>query len=129
MSLPIPNALAAIVVSFVLIAAPASPASPIFPMTVGECVETSIETLTSRLDGMPDSGDAIVYANGLYGVSYDRVEGLKGARAGDPVRLCLTFVPDDCPPGDSRGRRYKATDLRTHREWELPDAQHLCGGA
>src|ERR1700743_838527 len=45
-------------------------------------------------DGVDDSGDAVTYANGGYQVSYSTIKGLKGSRAGDPVKLCLTEIPD-----------------------------------
>jgi hypothetical protein len=99
------------------------------PTKVGQCVKTTIEDLGSRLEGVPDSGDAVVYANGIYGVSYDSVPGLKHSRIGDPIELCLTALPQDCPPGDERGKLYGATNLRSHAVWELPDAEHMCGGA
>ena len=38
-------------------------------------------------------------------------------------------VPENCPPGDDRGKIYKATNLRTNESWEAPDSQHSCGGA
>ena len=99
------------------------------PTRVGQCVQTTIAQLTSRLEGVPDSGDAIVYGNDIYGVDYGTVEGMKGARVGDRIKLCLTALPKDCPPGDERGKVYRATDARTHKSWELPDAEHMCGGA
>jgi hypothetical protein len=109
------------------------PIAPAFaaakPTVVGQCVRTTIKDKESRLEGMPDSGDAVVYGDGIYGVSYDAVPDLRSARAGDRVSLCLTSIPRGCPPGDDRGKTYKATDLRTGRSWELPDAEHMCGGA
>lgn len=99
------------------------------PTEVGQCVKTTIEEIASRLEGMPDSGDAVIYANGVYGVSYEVVTGLRMSRAGDPVELCLTALPQDCPPGDDRGKLYSATNLKNNESWELPDAQHMCGGA
>jgi hypothetical protein len=116
-----------------LIVTAASPALPAIaaplPTQVGQCVTTTIKDKESRLEGMADSGDAVSYANGGYGVSYDSVPGLRTARAGDTVRLCLSSIPQDCPAGDDRGKTYKATDMRTHKSWELPDAEHSCGGA
>jgi hypothetical protein len=42
-------------------------------------------------------------------------------------------VPDQpaagLPPGDDRGKTYSALDLRTKGKWELPDAEHMSGGA
>jgi len=120
-------------VTLALLLPPTAPALPAFaaaqPAAVGQCVRTTIRMKGSRLEGMPDSGDALAYANGIVGISYDRVSGLRTARAGDPVKLCLTSLPQNCPPGDDRGKTYKATDLRTHKSWELPDAEHMCGGA
>lgn len=113
-----------------LMAALATPAhAQDIPSDVGQCVRTSIEEITSRLEGVPDSGDVVVYANGIVGVSYDVVTGLRMSRAGDPVELCLTALPQDCPPGDERGKVYSATNLKNDESWELPDASHMCGGA
>ena len=41
----------------------------------------------------------------------------------------LTKLSDGCPPGDDRGKVYRATDLRTHASWEASDSEHMCGGA
>jgi hypothetical protein len=99
------------------------------PTKVGQCTNTAIKEIGSRLEGLPDSGGLVVYANGGIGVSYEEVPGLRRAKAGDKVKLCLTSLPQDCPPGDNRGITYKATDMRTEESWELPDAEHMCGGA
>jgi len=99
------------------------------PTKVGQCVETSIKQKFSRLEGVPDSGSGIQYANGIYGVSYDIIKPITRARVGDKITLCLTFIPGDCPPGDDRGKTYSAVDHRTSGKWELPDAEHMCGGA
>ena len=99
------------------------------PKKQGACTVTTIKKVTIRLDGISDSGDAVEYANGGYQVSYEKIRGLRASRAGDPVRLCLTLIPDECPPGDDRGKVYKATNLRTHKSWEAPDSEHSCGGA
>ena len=99
------------------------------PKVVGQCTTTKIKTIETRLEGVADSGDAVEYANKGYGVSYDQVPELHTAKAGDSVRLCLTSLPENCPAGDDRGKVYKATDMRTHKSWELPDAEHMCGGA
>ena len=62
-------------------------------------------------------------------VSYDEVPDIARSRPGDPIRLCLVSIPKHCPPGDDRGRFYKATNLRTGKSWTLPDSEHMCGGA
>jgi hypothetical protein len=105
------------------------------PTKVGQCVDTTIKSVGNRLeDGatnkpMPGSGSAISFANGGYQVSYEQVAAVDSSRPGDPVRMCLASIPQGCPPGDDRGREYKTTNLRTHRSWNLPDAEHSCGGA
>ena len=99
------------------------------PTKVGQCATTSIKEIGTRLDGVPDSGDSVTYADGGYQVSYDAIAGLRGARKGDAVKLCLTSLPKDCPKGDDRGKTYKATDLRTLKSWEEADSEHSCGGA
>jgi hypothetical protein len=105
------------------------------PSRVGDCSATTVKKVETRLMNgesgqmSPDSGSAIEFANGGYQVSYEQVEAVDRSRAGDPVRLCLISIPKDCPPGDDRGRMYRATNLRTHGSWTLPDAEHMCGGA
>jgi len=98
------------------------------PTGVGQCVKTAISKITTRL-GAPDSGDMVIYANGIPGVSYEKIPGLKNSKIGDAVNLCLTNIPEDCPPGDERGKIYSAMNIRTGESWELPDSAHSCGGA
>ncbi|MGE5261151.1 MAG: hypothetical protein ACM3MH_09790 [Actinomycetota bacterium] len=98
------------------------------PTEVGACSETTITDIGYRL-GDPDSGSAISYANGGVQVSYDTIPEINHSEIGDPVKLCLVGVPEDCPPGDDRGKVYSATNLRTGESWEAPDSQHSCGGA
>ena len=102
---------------------------------LGACVRTTIKRVSQRLeDGqthrtIPNSGSAVVLANGIYGVSYDQVAAVNGSKAGDPVYACLVKLPRNCPPGDNRGKLYTTTNLRTEESWTLPDAEHMCGGA
>jgi len=99
------------------------------PKKVGQCTETTVKSVEYRLVGAPDSGSAISYVNGGYQVSYEAVPAIRASRRGDPIRLCLIELPTDCPPGDERGKIYRATNLRTGKSWELPDSEHGCGGA
>jgi hypothetical protein len=99
------------------------------PSKVGQCADTTIRQIGTRLEGIADSGDAVSYANGGYQVDYGTIKGLKDSRAGDPVKLCLTSLPENCPPSDDRGKSYKATNLRTHQSWNAFDSEHMCGGA
>ena len=105
------------------------------PTQVGQCAQTTVARVETRLeDGathqpMAGSGSAIEFANGGYQVSYDQVRAVDRSRQGDPVKICLVALPQDCPPGDDRGKMYKTTNLRTHQSWTLPDSEHSCGGA
>ena len=99
------------------------------PKKVGECANTTIKAVGSRLDGAPDSGSAVSFANGGYQVGYDRVPAIQQSKKGDPVSMCLVSVPENCPKGDDRGRTYRTTNQRTHQSWTLADSTHSCGGA
>jgi hypothetical protein len=98
------------------------------PVRVGECANTTIKWVGTRL-GAPGSGSSVVYQNGLSQVDYDTVPAIDQSRKGDPVHICLVFIPINCPKGDNRGRKYRTTNLRTHQTWTLYDSEHLCGGA
>ncbi|HMG46441.1 MAG TPA: hypothetical protein VK614_03165 [Allosphingosinicella sp.] len=105
------------------------------PVRPGTCAYTHVRQVTQRLeDGVthrviPDSGSAVTMANGVYQVSYDQVGAVNRSRRGDPVWTCLVKLPQNCPPGDDRGKLYTTTNLRTEESWTLPDAEHGCGGA
>lgn len=99
------------------------------PNQVGVCVSTTVRSVGTRLDNTPGSGSAVTFTNGGYQVSYDTVAAVENSRAGDQITMCLVSIPKDCPPGDDRGREYKATNLRTGESWILPDSEHGCGGA
>jgi hypothetical protein len=99
------------------------------PTQVGQCAATTVKDVSTRLQDTPGSGSAISFANGGYQVSYDQVPEVEASRPGDPVRICLVALPQDCPPGDVRGIVYKAANQRTGQSWTLPDSEHACGGA
>jgi hypothetical protein len=101
---------------------------------VGQCFRTRVRSVTTRLgeaDGtpVPNSGSAITLADGHRNVSYDRLPGIDRSQPGDLVRLCVTALPTNCPPGDHRGIKYRGRNLRTGLSWVAPDAEHMCGGA
>jgi len=99
------------------------------PRRPGDCTLTSVKRVDHRLEGDPQSGSAIEEADGLIQVSYEDIPPIDASRRGDPVLVCLVSLPQDCPPGDDRGKVYSATNLRTGESWEAPDSQHSCGGA
>ncbi|MGD0024294.1 MAG: hypothetical protein ABSC37_06640 [Xanthobacteraceae bacterium] len=115
-------------VSLVALGALSAAATPL-PRSVGQCSVTTIKQVESRLQGMPNSGSAVSYDNGGYQVSYDIIPAMAASRPGDAVRLCLVSIPRNCPPGDARGRVYRATNLRSGGTWTAADAEHSCGGA
>ncbi|MEZ5960517.1 MAG: hypothetical protein R3C30_08810 [Hyphomonadaceae bacterium] len=93
---------------------------------IGTCAQTSVISVGFRAGA---SGSAIEYANGRVQIDYNFIEGIHNSHRGDVVRLCLTDIPIGCPPGDDRGRTYKATNLRTRESWSAIDSEHSCGGA
>ncbi len=104
------------------------------PVRVGACSVVLVKQVTTRLEEangteIPGSGSAIEYTNGGAQISYDTIDGIEHSRAGDRVQLCLTEIPQHCPPGDNRGRVYHAINLRTREEWSAMDSEHSCGGA
>lgn len=112
----------------------ASPSLAGPPTRLGTCAFTTVKRVETRLKDerhrpIPDSGSAIDLANGVYGVSYERVLAVDRARAGDRVMTCLARLPRHCPRGDRRGRWFTTTDFRTNEAWTLSDAEHQCGGA
>jgi len=98
------------------------------PTEIGGCAETTIKEVTTRL-GTPGSSTVVQYANGLIQISYETIAPATRSKPGDKANVCLVSVPENCPPGDDRGKVYKATNLRTNESWEAPDSQQSCGGA
>jgi hypothetical protein len=101
------------------------------PTKIGACTKSKIKLIGGRLEGDTnfETGTGVIFDNGGVQISYDREEAVVHSRIGDPVRICLVELPKDCPPGDDRGKIYKTTNLRTGEHWEMPDSQHMCGGA
>lgn len=99
------------------------------PRKVGDCVDTQVEFVGTRLTEVADSGTAIEFSNGLSLVSYDQIPAAAESKVGDKVKACLEALPKNCPPGDDRGKIYRIENLRTGRSFSMPDAAHACGGA
>jgi hypothetical protein len=103
------------------------------PTKVGDCVETTIATITGRfqadINADPNDGTVVSFENGGVQVSYEKEQAIINSEFGDSVMMCLVSIPQDCPPGDDRGRIYTTTNMRTQQSWTLPDSQHPCGGA
>jgi len=99
------------------------------PTVVGQCTQTTVQSVGTRLENTPGSGSEITYADGITQVSYDQVPGIDASSPGDAVKLCLASLPQNCPPGDDRGKTYTATNLRSGQTWTEADSEHSCGGA
>lgn len=112
-------------------AAPVAVHADPLPTAVGACGESTIKAIGARFENDPEfeSGTVVQFDNGLIQISYDRVEGAVRSKVGDPVRICLVSIPENCPPGDDRGKIYETTNLRDGQSWQMPDSQHMCGGA
>jgi hypothetical protein len=96
-----------------------TPVPPPELQKVGDCAITTIMRITARIEGTSahDTGSAILYANGVAGVSYEYVPPLHASRIGDHVRLCLVSIFKNYPTGDDAGQEYQATNLRTGNHW------------
>jgi hypothetical protein len=96
--------------------------TPIHPpelQKVGDCAITTITSITARLEGTSahDTGSAIVYSDGVSGVSYEYVPALHASLIGDQVRLCLVSIIKNYPLVGDLGQEYQATNLRTGNHW------------
>lgn len=99
------------------------------PEPAGGCSDTTVSRVEPRLQGAPDSGVFVAYADGRTQSSYEVVPGMAHARPGDPVKLCVISRPAGCPKGDDRGAVLSAVDSRTGERWTAADSSHRCGGA
>jgi hypothetical protein len=101
------------------------------PGRVLTCAGSVITMIGPRLEGGPNfsSGISVFFKNGGSQVSYEKVPAIIDSKRGDHVLVCLVYVPQNCPPGDNRGKIYTTTNLRTLESWTLPDSEHSCGGA
>jgi hypothetical protein len=99
------------------------------------CALSTVAGVEQRLRERPGgpfvagSGSAIRFTNGGYQVAYAEIEAVQNSRTGDPVFICLIQIPRGCPAGDTRGRVYTTTNLRTLESWTMPDSEHRCRGA
>jgi len=125
----LPRFLTILLPAFIVLTAIKSAHAGGMPTQIGECVETRVRAVGTRLENVPGSGSLITFANGGQQVSYKQIPQVDQSRAGDVVMMCLVYIPRNCPPGDYRGRRYRTTNSRTAQTWTLPDAEHMCGGA
>jgi hypothetical protein len=108
----------------------------ILPAKVGECADTTITSITDRFgaDLTPskkgsEKGTFIRFSNSGVQVSLVKESAIVRSQVFDKVNMCLVEVPKGCPDGDSRGRVYKTTNLRTKESWSLANDVKSCSGA
>lgn len=101
------------------------------PIKILTCGGSIITEIGPRLEGDSDlsTGFHVLFKNGGTTVDYETPEAVRNSKVGDHVLICLVYIPKNCPPGDSRGRVYTVTNLRTLHSWSAGDSQHSCGGA
>lgn len=115
------------------------------PVRIGDCVTTQIEDKSTRFSGATpgDTGGEmyVSFTNsvGLYLTNIPHLPANANPDAymartrdfalGDTIRLCLVSLPEDCPPGDDRGKGYSVTNLKNQLSFIGIDAWHSCGGA
>jgi hypothetical protein len=125
------------------------------PASIGQCSNTFVKLVTSRFGGEEfqfGSEDGLIeFTNGLglylyrtlrtsngWGVSPDsRPISLAKARVSfspnDPVKVCLEYVPTDCPSrerlGDRRGEIYYISNFRNRMFAYGLYGRNPCGGA
>jgi hypothetical protein len=101
------------------------------PEQIGQCIDNIVEEVAPRLsdDKNFENGVSIMFGNGAFQISFDRVQAVIDSQESDPVSICLTQLPKGCPPGDDRGKVYKTTNKRTGQSWEMANDTHTCGGA
>jgi hypothetical protein len=101
------------------------------PTHILTCGGSVIKDIGGRLEGDTDfsSGTSVSFRNGGTQVSYEKIQAIVNSKKGDHVLLCLVFIPKNCPKGDTRGKIYTTTNLRTLDSWTAQDSQHSCGGA
>ncbi|MAI41395.1 MAG: hypothetical protein CMP95_02960 [Gammaproteobacteria bacterium] len=92
------------------------------PERVGTCSQTKIKDIGTRFHDRQmvvppksyteNEGTTVQYDNGGFQVSYEFNADVAASRIGDQVIFCLVSIPQNCPPGDDRGKIYSATNLR-----------------
>lgn len=99
---------------------------------IGTCASVRIARIGTRFHESPpnnETGTSVDFDNGVHLVDYGLVGPVARSRLGDPVRLCVHALPEDCPAFDLRGIEYRARNLRTGGTWVMADSQHMCRGA
>lgn len=125
----------------VIITIPSSAAPP--PKSVGSCTDSFVQSKKFRMVPSPGDPDysrnsndfgkevAIRLTNriGIYSGDGDDFILSTNFATGHKVKVCLESLPQNCPPGDNRGKRYSFYDYLTGARVVGADSWHMCGGA
>jgi uncharacterized protein len=114
-------------------------------LKVGDCIDSKIVGKFTRFEGAvagEGGGEVIVELEKKVGLYLQSVAGLSenanqdkymystaDFSKGDKVKLCLVALPDNCPPGDDRGKVYSVTNYKNKKSFVGIDSWHSCGGA
>lgn len=115
------------------------------PQSVHSCSDLTIDKKLTRFEGATPGeagGEVIVgmeHNLGFYVISVDGMSETENAdkymyntedfAEGDEVNVCLDSIPDDCPPGDDRGKTYTITNYKNDKSFTGTPDWHSCGGA
>lgn len=113
------------------------------PRVVGTCSDSFVQSKRFRMVPSPGDGDYVrnnddfgkeVFIKltngiGIYSGEGDEFALSNNFAAGHKIKACLESLPQNCPPGDSRGKGYSFYDYITGARVTGVDAWHMCGGA
>jgi uncharacterized protein len=115
------------------------------PQELDTCSTLVIDKKLTRFDGATpgESGGEVIVGMehnlGFYVMSVDDLPESENSdkymfdtddfAEGDKVKVCLTSIPPDCPPGDDRGKEYHITNYKNGKSFSGTPDWHSCGGA
>jgi hypothetical protein len=126
---------------FVVSSSPSFAATP--PKAVGSCSDSFVQSKRFRMVPSPgdpdyqrtsdDFGKEVIIGltNGIGIFSGDGDDFIlsNNFASGHKIKVCLESLPQNCPPGDNRGKKYSFYDYMTGARVVGYDSWHLCGGA
>lgn len=115
------------------------------PQRLNSCVDNIIVGKTTRFPGAKVGelgGEILVLTGNHLGFYVVSVDGLadeqntdkymfktKNFALKDKVKICLNYIPADCPADDDRGKHYSITNYKNHKSFIGTPNWHSCGGA
>ena len=125
----------------VLACSPSNAAPP--PKSIGTCADSFVQSKRFRMVPSPGDPDytrtsddfgkevfiSLTNGTGIYSGDGDDFILSSNFAAGHKVKVCLESLPENCPPGDNRGKGYSFYDYLTGARVTGVDSWHMCGGA